>query len=171
MARLFFALWPDPLAAEALAALSLKLAEAAQGKPVPADKIHLTLAFLGELAPERARHAQEAGAALVASVFEMALDDVGSFRSARVAWAGASRTPPKLASLQRDLAEELRLRMFSPEDRPFVPHVTLARRISKSVARAQMPPIAWKARELTLVRSETGTGRYVVLERWPLRRA
>jgi len=36
------------------------------------------------------------------------------------------------------------------------------------VARAPIESIAWEARELTLVRSETGTGRYTIMEAWPL---
>jgi 2'-5' RNA ligase len=46
--------------------------------------------------------------------------------------------------------------------------VTLARRIERPIPPAAIAPVAWNADELTLVRSESGTGRYTVLERWPL---
>jgi 2'-5' RNA ligase len=98
----------------------------------------------------------------------MVLDGVGSFRPAEVAWAGCTRVPPGLAALHAGLAAELRSRGFTLDDRPFAPHVTLARRISKAVPREPMPPLEWRAREITLVRSEAGTGRYDVLEGWPL---
>ena len=170
MARLFFALWPAPEAARELEAISKTLAEASGGKPVPAEKIHLTLAFLGEVAPERARSATEAATAVRGKVFEMKLDGVGSFRGARVAWAGTERTPPALESLQEQLAVELGARMFVLEERPFVPHVTLVRKIARNVPRAAIPAIAWRAEAFTLVRSETGAGRYLVVESWRLRR-
>jgi RNA 2',3'-cyclic 3'-phosphodiesterase len=168
MERLFFAVWPGPEAAASLAEVSRSLAELAQGKAVPREKIHLTLAFLGQVAPEERARAVEAASGLRAGVFGMALDHVGSFRSARVAWAGCGRIPRSLERLQSGLDGALRERGFTLEERPFVPHVTLARRIAKSVPRAPMPAIEWDARELTLVRSETGTGRYSVLERWNL---
>lgn len=168
MARLFFAAWPGVRAAQALAEVARTLADLTHGKAVPQEKIHLTLAFLGEVTDEDAARTSEAAGRLRLPAFGMTLDGVGSFRGARVAWAGCSRTPPGLEVLQSSLAGELARRGFGLEDRPFVPHVTLARRIAKAVRPAPMPPIEWQADELTLVRSETGTGRYTVLERWGL---
>jgi 2'-5' RNA ligase len=168
MARLFFAVWPGARAALALAEVARTLADLTRGKPVPQEKIHLTLAFLGEVTAEEAAGASEAAQSLRRPAFAMTLDGVGSFRGARVAWAGCSRAPPGLEALQSSLAGELARRGMSLEDRPFVPHVTLARRIAKAVPPAPMPPIEGQADELTLARSEPGTGRYTVLERWPL---
>jgi 2'-5' RNA ligase len=31
-----------------------------------------------------------------------------------------------------------------------------------------MPPLEWRAREFTLVRTEPGSGRYTIVESWPL---
>ena len=172
MARLFFALWPPEDAALALAELSKNLAARAEGRPVPPEKIHLTLAFLGEVAPVRAEAARRAAAAAAARwrAFELVLDQVGSFRSAKVAWAGCAHAPPALATLQGGLAEALRERDFVLEVRPFAPHLTLVRKAAKAIPRAALAPIVWKAREFTLVRSETGTGRYGVTDTWPLGR-
>ena len=170
MARLFFALWPDEDAALALAELSKSLATRAEGRPVPPEKIHLTLAFLGEVAPVRAEAARRAAATARWRAFELVLDQVGSFRSAKVAWAGCAHAPAGLATLQGGLAEALRARDFVLEERPFAPHLTLVRKAAKAMTRAPIAPIVWKAREFTLVRSETGTGRYVVTDTWPLGR-
>ena len=62
----------------------------------------------------------------------------------------------------------LAARGFPPDERAFAPHVTLVRGITKPVPRAPATPIAWRVSEITLVRSETGTGRYTVMERWAL---
>jgi 2'-5' RNA ligase len=164
--RLFFAIWPDGEAAGALSEAARSLAELAGGKPVPLEKIHLTLAFLGEADDEAAARAVTVARSIEAKPFRMVVDEVGSFRGARVAWAGCSKTPPQLASLQSGLESGLRGRGFELEARPFVPHVTLARRISKGVPRTPIAPVAWEARELTLVR--TLAGRYSILERWRL---
>jgi 2'-5' RNA ligase len=168
VARLFFALWPGEDAAQHLSALSQSVAAQVEGRPVPRGRIHLTLAFLGELAPARAEEAMRAGESTRPGAFDLVLDQVGSFRAARVAWAGCAHAPPGLKTLQTRLAKALRSRDFALEERPFAAHVTLARKISRPLERMPIPPIAWQAREYTLVRSEAGTGRYTVLETWPL---
>ena len=166
--RLFFAVWPDEAAARALEVLGLALADVAGGRPVPREKIHLTLAFLGEVANGRVAQAVSAGAEAHARGFRLRLDEVGSFRRAGVGWAGCRETPPELAALQSSLAKALGARGFSLDERGFTPHVTLVRRIANTVPRAPTEPIAWHADAMTLVRSESGSGRYVVMENWPL---
>jgi 2'-5' RNA ligase len=166
--RLFFAVWPDEAAARSLETLALALADVAGGKPVPREKVHLTLAFLGEVAADRVESAVAAGARARGAPFPLRLDEVGSFRRAAVAWAGCKRSPAGLVSLQSDLTRSLAERGFTLEDRPYAPHVTLARRIREPVPPAPTEAIAWHVRDVTLVRSEVGTGRYAVLERWPL---
>ncbi len=170
MARLFFALWPDAPAAEELARLAREVARSAGGRVVALDKVHLTVAFLGEVAPERAADAGEVAASLPGADIPVRLDCVGSFARARVAWAGSNSPAEALMGLQFDLARGLRGAGFALEDRNFVPHVTLARRIVRTVPRAMIEPIGWDADRLALVRTEAGTGRYTTLEAWPLRR-
>ena len=167
MARLFFAVWPDASAAAALARLAREVADAAGGRAVPAEKLHLTLAFLGEVEESR-RHSLSDCARPLAGRFRLDLNRVGSFRRARVGWAGASAPPRELIQAQEMLAGRLAAAGFALEERQYTPHVTLARRIERPIPPAGMAPIAWNASELTLVRSESGTGRYTVLERWPL---
>ncbi|HSN19515.1 MAG TPA: RNA 2',3'-cyclic phosphodiesterase [Usitatibacter sp.] len=169
MARLFFAVWPGESSARALARLAADVALDAQGKPVPPEKIHLTLAFLGEVAPERAAAAREAASAVAFRPFAFALDQVGSFRVARVAWAGSREAPVALAELQAALAARLRAERFAIEDRPFAPHATLARRTRRPLRAASIEPIEWRVEAFTLVRSESGTGRYEVVEEFPAR--
>ena len=170
MARLFFALWPDAPAAERLERLAREVARSAGGRAVPLDKIHLTVVFLGEVAPERATDASGVAASLPGADIAVRLNCVGSFAGARAAWAGSSSPAEALMALQSDLARGLRGAGFALEDRNFVPHVTLARRIVRAVPRAAIEPIGWHAAELALVRTEAGTGRYTTLEAWPLRR-
>ena len=52
MPRLFFALWPDGPARAVLAGHAARLARLARGRAVPAARLHLTLVFLGAVAPE-----------------------------------------------------------------------------------------------------------------------
>ena len=165
MARLFFAVWPEPAAARELARVGESLAELAGGKPVPAEKIHMTLAFLGSLGEEETGAAVAAAAGVEAAPISMEIDSVGSFRRARVGWAAPSQPCAELAALQEALAAALRARGFRLEDRAFTPHATLVRKIGKPVPRAPMPAVRWRSRALTLVMS-TGDGRYEVVESW-----
>jgi 2'-5' RNA ligase len=168
MARLFFACWPAEDAARALARLGGELATRLDGRAVPAEKIHLTLAFLGELAPERVAAAIGVASALRGDPFTLVLDRLGAFRNARVAWAGASAVDPGLVALQVLLEERLRAAGFAFEARPFKAHLTLARKVGRALREEAMPPVAWRVTDFALVRSESGTGRYTTMERWAL---
>jgi len=162
MARLFFALWPDEAAARGLERLAVEVAVRTQGKPVPRSKIHLTLAFLGEVAGRIAFEPE----AIATPAFDLVLDCVGSFAGTRVAWAGFVEPPPALANLQAQLARELRGQGLRLEDRPFAPHLTLARHIGATQPRQAIDPIDWRVREVVLVKSQAG--RYSAVNAWSL---
>lgn len=168
MQRHFFAIWPDAGAARALERLSLDLARACGGRAVAAERIHLTLVFLGEVEPERIEAVKSAGGAVLGPPFDVALDCVGSFRGARVAWAGSREPSAELLALHSRLAAELRARGFALEARPFAPHLTLVRRLGKAVVPTPIEPIEWRARELALVASDLGAGRYSNVAAWDL---
>jgi 2'-5' RNA ligase len=170
MARHFFALWPDETAAGKLAEVGRDLAAGGGGRAAPREKIHLTLAFLGEIDADRVRDAAAIGARMRSPPLALLFDVAGSFRKARVAWAGCARMPEGLRALQLALEEALRDGGFALDERPYVPHLTLVRKIERPTERRAIGPIAWEARDLALVRSEAGTGRYVDVERWALGR-
>ena len=166
MARLFFAIWPGVAASKGLAHVAEALGAIAGGKPVPAEKIHVTLAFLGSIDAQLAGTAAAVAARVNASEVHMAMDEVGSFRRARVGWAGPSQANANLIALQDRLARDLKAAGFALDERAFTPHATLVRKIDKSVPRAPMPPVQWRSRAFTLV--ESRGGRYEVLESWGL---
>ncbi len=100
--------------------------------------IHLTLAFLGELSDDQLAEAADATeeAAHKTTPFEYRLKGLGIFGSPhqpRVIWMGVEDLPSgkvqgsPLQHLHRVLSKELELRGFEVENRPFSPHLTLAR--------------------------------------------
>ena len=100
--------------------------------------IHLTLAFLGSLTDEQLETAIDAArvAALQSVPFEYRLKGLGLFGSSsqpRVIWMGVEDFPSgkilgsPLQHVHRVLSNELVLRGFEVEKRPFSPHLTLAR--------------------------------------------
>lgn len=168
MARLFFALWPDDAARAALADLARSTAGRYGGRPVPAANLHLTLVFLGEVDPARIGALRSAAEGLACPGFPFQLDRIGGFRRAGVAWAGCRRPPPALLSLQSTIEGRIREAGFSPDDRAFAAHLTLARRVREPVEPEDMQAVEWRANAFALVESARGEGAYRTLAEWPL---
>ena len=169
---MFFALWPDPDARDALAALARDTAVQAQGRATEAANLHVTLAFLGDVAVTRVTALSTIGLAAASMVppCTLTLDRTGTFRGSGIAWAGASATPRELGELVQQLREALTAEGFALERRTFQPHVTLARRCRKAANVGIVAPIAWNVAGIALNASELASGgaRYRELADWPL---
>lgn len=169
--RLFFALWPDSAGADALDGLARAAHRSHGGRPTGHADLHLTLAFLGDVTPDRQAVAEAAAAGVAAATFDFAIDRLGCWKHNRILWAGCSETPPALAILARDLATRLRTAGFALEERAFAPHVTLLRKADCAKALPTMrTPVPWPVREFVLAESRPtpGGARYTVIGRWPL---
>ena len=168
---MFFALVPPPSLAQSLGALARDVARRAHGRPVPAENVHLTLAFVGGWPLARLPELLDAEAQLRGATIELSRDTLGGFRRAGVAWIGAAATPP-LTALATSLATALAAAGVALEDRPLAPHVTLARKCRGPYPDERVTPFAWTADALTLLESQTRAkgARYRPLARWPLTR-
>ena len=172
MVRVFFALWPDADARVRLAAAAKDIAARTKGRAPSATNLHVTLAFIGDVAPERVGALCAIGASVAASAapFVLTLDCAGTFRGTGIAWAGASSLPVSLVELARNLAAGLVAQDFPIEQRAFTPHVTLARRCRTPSLASLAAPIGWTVTRLALDASESGRDgpRYRELAAWPL---
>jgi RNA 2',3'-cyclic 3'-phosphodiesterase len=132
--RLFVALEiPEPVRREVRRRVAGLRERLPRARWVDSDVLHLTLLFLGEVAPERvAELAGRLGQAFAAQpALPLRLAGGGTFpagRPARVAWIGVAG-PPELAPLQAAVVRAARevLELREAGERPFQPHVTLAR--------------------------------------------
>lgn len=156
--RLFFAIELDPALRAALdqAIAPLRVTEATVSW-VPADKLHLTMKFLGdvdEAGVERLARAADTVAERHRP-FAMALGGVGAFptfRRARVVWMGVE-SEPRLELLHHDLEVACGDAGFEVEGRPFRPHITLARlRVPLPLERAR--PFARAARRVAFAATD-----------------
>lgn len=163
--RCFVGLWPDAEAADRLAALANALGrEYPQARRIARANLHLTLAFIGDLAGDAAQRVALQLRALPVVAFAWTIDAVGSFAGPRVAWAGGP-TPPALQALVDTVRALLTAEQVRFDRRPFVPHVTLVRHLPRSaagLARPIEPPIAWQAGAPVLLRSLAGRYEEVV---------
>jgi 2'-5' RNA ligase len=96
----------------------------------PLDNLHVTTKFIGEWPPERLPELETALESLLPrEPFSIELSGLGWFpneRSPRVLWAGV-HAPSDLADMARDTDKKLAEIGVPQEERPFSPHLTLAR--------------------------------------------
>ena len=168
-ARLFFALWPEPQVQAALAELGRGLQHGLGGKPVRQESIHLTLAFLGDVAVEKMSDVEAAAARAAFEPFSFTLDAAGCWKHNGIAWIGPSVTPQPLLELAGSLAGALLDAGFHVDGRPYAAHVTVLRKARCKPLDLTIAPVHWLASEFVLVRSELNAegSRYSVFGRWP----
>lgn len=171
--RSFFCVELDPHAKAALSkvAETLNVTKARVGWVKP-PLLHVTLKFLGQIAPSQVLGLKALSAALHKefSPFELSLDCLGTFphpERPRVIWAGSQQPPTALIKLQFRLDQELQALGFTPE-KHYVPHVTLGRvrehdpnllrALGQRVTVATPPTLHVPVRSFTLMQSVLGSG-------------
>jgi RNA 2',3'-cyclic 3'-phosphodiesterase len=173
--RLFFAIFPDADAAERIAGLAqnLRTEHCLTGKPLAADRFHVTLQMLGDYPclPEKVVAAAQAAAAAVRMPpFELSFDRAASFsRGARNRpfVLQGSEGVAALMVFQRSLMKALATGGLVQGVAPaYTPHVTLLYD-DRLVDQRPIEPIKWTAHEFVLVHSLLRQTRHIQLARWP----
>ena len=175
--RLFFALWPDDALATCLEAVATAAALRFGGRPTRRETLHLTLAFLGDVAGAELPGLIAAGRRVGVAPFTLQIDRLGCWRHNRLLWAGCRPEPGLdrlLAQLQLALAEAGRPQPARPH--AFMPHLTLIRKLPASTLPDQvrlfppgdMPP--WHCSRFRLVASQLSAAgsAYTTLAEFPL---
>lgn len=127
------------------------------------ENLHLTLAFLGEISPERIPLLREIlkDTASKAHTFSLSFDRLGNLpgRGREKLWYLGCDATPELNLLVQTLHRHLLKSGFSLEDREFLPHVTLGRRcVSETAVSTQFPPVTARFSGLELMLSEQING-------------
>ena len=144
------------------------------------EALHLTVVFIGHV---EARDVGTIASALRAVAqrhppMPTGLTRFGTFPGrgkARVLWVGLDDPAAGLRRLAGDVALALAGFLEDPEERPYHPHITIARARRPTVAPpalfdAEVPALRWTIDAMTLVRSHLGgdAPRYEPLDRWNL---
>lgn len=169
--RLFFALWPEPETARQIWQAAAELVPRGVGRRLPVEHLHLTLAFLGALDEDAQQCITRAADQVQAEGFNLCLDQAGHFPRPQVVWLGTSQTPPVLQALYMKLVSQLTKQCgYTPEVRPFVPHLTLWRKVKRVELPPLSTPITWPVSRFVLARSRTlpSGAEYAILQSWPL---
>lgn len=160
--RLFLALWPDPAVRRLLTEGRDAWTWPKGAAPVHADKLHVTLHFLGGLPGERLPELLE-GFAVAFEPFRLDLTRAALWHNG-IAVLEPDVTPPGLAALHARLSDALLALGLQPEARRYRPHVTMARRAGSAAAPQAPPPVSWDVRGYALVESKGGL--YTVLRHY-----
>ena len=181
--RLFVALWPPPDAvSELLAAVDEIRTEAPDLRWTAPEQWHLTLAFLGEVADERRPELEERLARAASRHAPLTLRFAGGGRfGSRVLFTRVDGDHEPLTRLAASVGAAARRSRIPVDDRPYRPHLTLARGRPGSDLRPAVEALAgftgssWTADALHLVRSrlgagEGGTAAHEIVGTWPLGR-
>ncbi|MDB5816102.1 MAG: 2,5 ligase [Rhodocyclales bacterium] len=172
--RLFFAIQPDIETATRIVELAhdLRHRHGLKGAPLAAERLHVTLWFLGDfvgLPQAIIAGACEAASHCTWPAFDVTFDRVLSFQGGRRGSPFVLRSDDKmLIEFQRTLALMMsKAGVAGAANKAFVPHVTLLYDTCK-VAEQRVETIHWAVRELVLVRSVLGQSRHEPIARWPL---
>lgn len=153
--RLFFAFWPDETVRRALELAAKNTILESGGRPIPVSNWHTTLAFLGAVEENRMSEIADAAAALRFEPFDLTFNRIEHWSIPAILCVVATKPPPAAQALVIRLQEALARKGFAPDPKPWRPHVTIARKVSKSRADEPIQPIRWQVRNVVLVESET----------------
>ncbi|HEX4155180.1 MAG TPA: RNA 2',3'-cyclic phosphodiesterase [Acidobacteriaceae bacterium] len=178
--RLFVGLALSEEAKAALERLTLRLRAAEDGlRWSSPEQWHITLVFLGTVEREPLKGLQRGLRRLALPEVELRIDGAGTFERAGVLYAAVEVTAG-LARLQQAVAKVVRASEIAMEERPYHPHITLARSRNRSGGRTlerlkrtlvqQRVRAVWTAGEFLLYESEISASgsRYRVVERYGL---
>ena len=176
--RLFFALAPDAPGREALWRAASAGVAACGGRRIPPENLHLTLAFLGDVANERLALLQQLAAAAaarfsgaVALTLHLAWLEHWPRPQILCARAGEdSADAPRVFALAQALRVASSAAGFAPDLKPFHAHVTVARKVARAADDRPLTPVAWQCAQFALLASRTTAegSVYSVVESYPL---
>jgi 2'-5' RNA ligase len=155
-ARLFIALWPEPDLAGALHAQCGVCATDPGARVVAPQRVHLTLHFLGSV-PRQTRPALACALRVPFQPFELRFSHCEQWPHGLRVAVPDTAVPP-LIRLHAALGQALQGLGLPVEERPFRPHLTLARRATAPLPSTKGPPLHWPVSGYVLVESQAARG-------------
>lgn len=166
--RLFFALLPDAQTKADIVAISQRL-PADNLRIYSEDNLHQTLVFLGEFAEAHLMDLISICQSIHLPPITMQFEALHFWPQPKVLCLLALNQPPALQELIKMLQEIVAEFGIKPDQRPYQPHITLARKANEAIT-LDFAPISFTANEFVLMQSQsTDNGPiYKPLYCWPL---
>ena len=176
MFRLFFALQPSLAQNTTLTAYVAPLIAQLEGRAVPAENLHATLCFIGNVEEERLDALRAAAASIRGRPVRLRFDALEYWETPKVLCATSSRDSSEASELSIALGEAAVAAGFAPDIKPFRAHLTLARKIAAAQAATVPlplplePSMVMRADNFVLMSSRREGERsiYSAVETWPL---
>lgn len=149
--RLFFALWPEAGQQQLWAAMAREWLPPGAGRLITAENLHLTLLFAGEVALEQRQCLEQMADAVRGEPFALRFDRSGWWRRPQVAWWGCSESPAALSALAQALQAGAKQCGIAVDERPYTPHLTLARKVRRAPAPITPEVAEWQVERFVLV--------------------
>ena len=157
--RLFYGLRFRPEDLDAMETLQQELLrQGMTGRVSRRDNLHMTLAFLGEIAPDRVPVLRKLLSRHLTGMcgWTLPCPSLGTFPG-RILYL-APEAPEPLMEAQAALADALRREGFSLEDQPYRPHVTLCRNCRLPDGLPEIEPLTLTVSEAALMLSHRPDG-------------
>ena len=135
--RLFIAINFTEDTKEKMLDVQRRLREKGRGRFTSPENLHLTLAFLGEVPEERIQDIKSVMDSLSVPEMTLKFSKCGCFRRDSELWWIGVEENKDLSKLQKDLVRKLKESGFSPDDKRFRPHITLAREMHIGSVRSE----------------------------------
>jgi 2'-5' RNA ligase len=135
------------------------------------ENLHVTLAFLGEIAQNQTNTIVDAMETAAGNPFTIVISDFGKFknRGESLFWCGVKATQ-ELSILQNKIVEGLKKANITVDDKPFKPHITIGRRcwmkqhFSEEEFEKSIKPITMQVTKISLMKSEQIKGTLIYTE-------
>ena len=149
--RLFIAIQlSDPMKKALVNMMHELKKQGVEGNYVPAQNLHMTLAFIGEY--DDPARIKEVISRMPVPEFRMSLSDMGNFGN--ILWAGVKGNQ-KLKAYVKDLRSALDAEGIPYDRDKFVPHITLIRKYTaKRSYKVSMPKAEMMVKRASLMKSE-----------------
>ena len=126
-----------------------------EGNYVPAQNLHMTLAFIGEY--DDAAKVREVIESVPLPQFRMSLSEKGNFGN--LLWAGLKGNQ-KMKTYVKDLRAALKAADIPFGKDEFIPHITLIRKVSvKKPYKVNLPKAEMVVKKVSLMKSEFKNGK------------
>jgi len=174
--RLFLGLFPDPVVLPRIQRVIHDLPREVGGSRAQprTDRFHVTVHHLGDhegLEPARVDAAMEVLGEVRAPAFEIALDEVSSFRGGRkhpIVLVGRDGSPGAHALWKASRDVLVRTPFARSLQRTYTPHLTLLYGDRMLASPVVIEAVGWRVDRMALVHSLPGRSEYRILGSWPL---
>ncbi|HEY8047646.1 MAG TPA: RNA 2',3'-cyclic phosphodiesterase [Ramlibacter sp.] len=164
--RLFIALWPTDGVRSHVHEWQSQWQWPEKASVVAPERLHVTLHFLGEVPAERILDLKYVLQPIRAQQFELHFVRSEMWPHG-VAVMRPVHSPMPLRGLHGRIGLALASIKMTPQDRPFRPHVTLARRAAGALPPPHPPDVTWAAHDgFALVQTVPGGRGYEILGRF-----